>query len=189
MAKITASPGLMFCDRKDGSRVAYWRRMPGSTYANYRPKTMRLWAGRGDPTEEEMEEINCRCQSLQKDMMEWRWRPRAKMKAKEGYVYFVEGGGLIKIGFSIDPQRRLAAMMIGCPVTLTLLGTLRGNEATERRLHAKFSRFRVRYEWFEDAPKIREFISAECGYPARERKQHNRTATVSATNSVSATVK
>lgn len=65
------------------------------------------------------------------------------------YVYFIQAGtdGLIKIGYSSDPKRRLANLQ--SPVPLRLLATMRGGRKLERRLHKKLAAHRKHGEWFE----------------------------------------
>jgi len=68
----------------------------------------------------------------------------------KGYVYFIQGlcGGAIKIGFSVDPVKRLRALQTGYPDTLTILFMVPGNESTERQVHKEFEASRLKGEWF-----------------------------------------
>ena len=49
-----------------------------------------------------------------------------------GYVYFVEGGGLVKIGVSVNPQKRIDSLRVGSPVPLSLLGYYPGGYVLEK---------------------------------------------------------
>lgn len=71
-------------------------------------------------------------------------------KKCKGYVYFIQGlcGGAIKIGFSKNPEKRLAELQTGYPDTLTILLMIPGTEATERAIHREFEASRLKGEWF-----------------------------------------
>lgn len=79
-------------------------------------------------------------------------------------IYFIDGDGGIKIGFSIDPMGRMKSLQSGNPRELKMLGTMRGHQRTELALHDLFrtSRIRPKHEWFNDAPAIRSFITRHC---------------------------
>jgi len=71
-------------------------------------------------------------------------------KKNNGYIYFIQGlcGGAIKIGYSKNPQSRLAELQTGYPDTLTILLMIPGTEATERTLHRQFEASRLKGGWF-----------------------------------------
>lgn len=72
----------------------------------------------------------------------------------EGWVYLVEtteGPARVKIGFSSDPQRRLADMQVGSPVKLRLRTKWRGTSEDEASLHRLVAAHRLHGEWFEMA--------------------------------------
>lgn len=81
-------------------------------------------------------------------------------------VYFMESSdGLIKIGISIDPQKRLrevnrgSANVEGMRVGgVRLLGTMAGGRAQEKRLHHQFQHLRAAGEWFWATEELRETI-------------------------------
>jgi len=66
-------------------------------------------------------------------------------------VYFARAGldGLVKIGFAVSVQRRLAHLSSGCPFPLTLLRECEGSRQTEAWLHRHFADARRHGEWFE----------------------------------------
>lgn len=66
------------------------------------------------------------------------------------HVYFIQEGahGPIKIGFSVDPRARLAALQTCNPRELRLIGLRPGSKEDERALHDRFAAQRVRGEWF-----------------------------------------
>lgn len=87
------------------------------------------------------------------------------------YVYLViedlPGGGINygKIGFSTNPQARVAELQTGNPRPLKLLYYMEGTEADERALHAKYAHLNVLQEWF----RITKEIILE--FPANREKE------------------
>lgn len=79
---------------------------------------------------------------------------KAQQAGVQGYVYLItearDGGGLVygKIGYSTNPEKRLAELQTGNPRKLILLYSMKGTEADERRLHAKYAPQNVLQEWF-----------------------------------------
>ena len=75
---------------------------------------------------------------------------RAKKDGGSGFVYFVQGrkGGPVKIGYAVDPQRRLGNMSTGSPVPLKLLAAIPGDRNLEADLHRFFGVGRLHGEWF-----------------------------------------
>jgi hypothetical protein len=74
------------------------------------------------------------------------------MRCPVRWVYFGERRGLIKIGCSQNPLRRVRNL--GCTV---LLGATPGQFRDERAMHGRFGEHRVRGEWFVDVPAIRGY--------------------------------
>lgn len=79
------------------------------------------------------------------------------------YIIHAVGTNRIKIGFSINPQKRLSELQIGSPFRLEMLGYWPGGKRCEKLLHRHFKNFRKTGEWFEVPPfcglKIYEIIS------------------------------
>lgn len=90
---------------------------------------------------------------------EQRLMPAPKPSRDDGFVYFAqnETSGLIKIGFALDPKRRLKTLATASADKLNLIGTMRGTIATERAVHAKFAKLRKRGEWFLPSPVLLNF--------------------------------
>lgn len=69
---------------------------------------------------------------------------------ENGYVYFIRAAsGFIKIGYSIDPQRRLEELRKDCYEELTLIATQPGNISDENRFHKVLRDSHVMGEWFK----------------------------------------
>jgi hypothetical protein len=75
-------------------------------------------------------------------------------------VYFVqpEVGGLIKIGCTLNIQKRLAQLRAHSAQPLRLLGALRGHRPLEMHLHERFAADRVHGEWFAPSPLLVKFV-------------------------------
>jgi superfamily I DNA/RNA helicase len=78
-------------------------------------------------------------------------------------IYFVQESppdGPVKIGFTRRRVReRLAEGQTFAAGQLTLLVETFGSIEDETRLHRLFAPYRIRGEWFEYAPAIRELVS------------------------------
>lgn len=64
-------------------------------------------------------------------------------------VYFIAGGGLVKIGRSVNVAQRLAAIQAASPVPVTVELVVAGSSRVEARLHEHFARYRRHGEWFD----------------------------------------
>lgn len=73
-----------------------------------------------------------------------------KRNKTKGYVYLITDGTFFKIGQSITPKKRLAAMRTTSPSELVLLHVIATDDmdTLETRLHSKFSKKNIRGEWF-----------------------------------------
>jgi hypothetical protein len=74
-------------------------------------------------------------------------------------IYFIEAAGAVKIGRSNNPKRRLQMIATGSPVACSIIGVMSGDASEERDLHDRFSKYRVRREWFELSPEVKSFIA------------------------------
>ena len=86
-------------------------------------------------------------------------------------VYFAKVGRYIKVGFSENPERRVANLFqsstrYGAPRDIDsttpreLLAAVDGTKSGERAAHATLADFCVMGEWFMDEPEVREFMAA-----------------------------
>jgi hypothetical protein len=58
----------------------------------------------------------------------------------------------VKIGISVDPQKRLMILQTGSPFTLSVLWHCEGDFTLEQHLHGVFGNHRIRGEWFDLTP-------------------------------------
>lgn len=75
-------------------------------------------------------------------------------KADDGFIYFIEAGDFIKIGYTRSPASRAVKMMTDSPHELKLLHFEPGTFKREKVLHRHFADIRVRGEWFEKTPEL-----------------------------------
>lgn len=82
--------------------------------------------------------------------------PRVKVAG----VYFIEGAGLIKIGFTTDVAARLRKLRNSSPVPLELLHVISSEDAPdlEAMVHGMFAAHRRHGEWFTATEELRAFI-------------------------------
>lgn len=88
----------------------------------------------------------------------------ANMRKKAGFVYFVRNKqlGLIKIGMTINPNKRIKDIrnMSGCDVETLLLIPCVDYKDLEIDLHRAFASDRHEFgEWFNPSEAIRNFIN------------------------------
>lgn len=79
-----------------------------------------------------------------------------------GFVYFVRRkDGLVKIGFSKSPIRRIATLMDEFG-PLSVLVVIRGSRSMEYRFHGQFAQYwsdkGPGREWFRYGPKLKAFV-------------------------------
>jgi len=80
-----------------------------------------------------------------------------------GYVYFIETkcGRFVKIGYSVDPYRRMGELGTLRPSVFDVhvLGYIPGTPATERWLHRMFEADRDNGEWFRLSARLEFYIN------------------------------
>lgn len=70
-------------------------------------------------------------------------------------VYFVQDRrGYVKIGYAVDPTRRLAGLQTANSGNLSIIRVVDGGKPTERWLHRRFAHCRGRGEWFDFDPAM-----------------------------------
>lgn len=82
----------------------------------------------------------------------------ASERLRLGYVYFLRGGDMVKIGRSNDAAARICDLRRMSPIPLELVALLKGAEK-EKRLHRKFAEERSHGEWFRVSGRVERFIS------------------------------
>lgn len=76
-------------------------------------------------------------------------------------VYFIgcgDGNPFVKIGQTRDLHKRVAALRGANPLEITVLLVMRGSTTEERLLHAAFSEYRERGEWFRNEGELAELL-------------------------------
>lgn len=73
-------------------------------------------------------------------------------------IYFIRSGRRAKIGYAVDPHKRLRELQTGSAHELELLGYVPGNMIIEKRLHKHFEPYHLRAEWFCLSQEIKLFI-------------------------------
>lgn len=78
-------------------------------------------------------------------------RQVADSSSRRSYVYFIQAqeGGPVKIGWTVNPHKRLKALQAASPYKLVIRYTLRGTQQLEHYLHERFASSRLEGEWFE----------------------------------------
>lgn len=83
--------------------------------------------------------------------------------AKLRTVYFIRPAGErgpVKIGCSIDAERRLAQLQIEADDRLEIVASASGSMDDERRIQSLFWHDRIRREWFNWSPVLQLLIDA-----------------------------
>lgn len=83
-----------------------------------------------------------------------------RQRAQRVYVIRAKTIGLLKIGVSINPEKRMAALAEQAPDDLELVCSFKGNRTTEALLHRRFQAHRARGEWFHPHPEILAWLES-----------------------------
>jgi hypothetical protein len=84
-------------------------------------------------------------------------------------IYFIESQWLVKIGFSLKPDKRTSKIQSDSPFPCRLIGVMEGSVADETAVQAKFSHLHLRAEWFKLADDLLAFISENAVVPVKKR--------------------
>jgi hypothetical protein len=83
---------------------------------------------------------------------------KGERAGRTGYVYCIAEKGpcrkAVKVGFSTNPEARLAELQTGNWRYLVLLGLIKGGRDTESSLHVKYAHLNVLGEWFRADPAL-----------------------------------
>lgn len=84
-------------------------------------------------------------------------------------VYFIKrvSDGLIKVGFSDDPKRRLQQLQTGQPDRLEMILVIRGGMELERTLHIRWRHLNVGGEWFKPHRELLSYIDGALAVQCR----------------------
>lgn len=95
-----------------------------------------------------------------------------------GYVYLLQCGDLYKIGFSLQPRKRLKQFRTGSPHPILLIHSLRTScyRQIERQLHHHFRGKRESGEWFKLDPEDVSYIKSlnKSGFTPEEQARRDR---------------
>jgi hypothetical protein len=80
-------------------------------------------------------------------------------KVEPGWVYFMEMGDFVKIGWSAWPKARRDALQTANPYDIKILGAFPGCLGNELDLHEIFKHLRTRGEWFRKSPGLLAYIA------------------------------
>jgi len=75
-------------------------------------------------------------------------------------IYFIRFNGFVKIGFSNNPNKRIASLQVGLPIEVEVLNISKGSRADEKSLHKLFINSKAKGEWFEFTDDIKEYIKS-----------------------------
>lgn len=78
------------------------------------------------------------------------------------FVYAIKSisTNFVKIGYSKDPQKRLADLSTASPTPLELIAIIPGSMSDEKALHNRFADYRANGEWFSlDGPVLQWVLS------------------------------
>lgn len=85
-------------------------------------------------------------------------RKASEAQKRPSFVYFIECGDYIKIGYATSIRTRLASLAVATPYPLKVLATVDGDRHTEFALHTRFADAFHRGEWFRKTPELLVFI-------------------------------
>ncbi|GCA49265.1 T5orf172 domain protein [Sinorhizobium sp. KGO-5] len=119
----------------------------------------RITAPPEDPT---LEALPKRIDEIVRTREARRWKRIASSDApslhKAGYIYFLWAGDAVKIGFSVNPLRRLTGLETGVSAPIARIAIVPGTLAAERRLHNRFHKQRSHGEWFRATKELNRIL-------------------------------
>jgi hypothetical protein len=104
----------------------------------------------------------------------------ANLWRNERTIYFItclEDDFPVKIGSATDLSGRLSNLATALPWPPVLLASFNGDRTDETKLHARFSKFRMRGEWFRRATEITDFAASVRKFETLQPMQSDRLAT------------
>ena len=73
-------------------------------------------------------------------------------------IYFIQHENYVKIGYTLEPKRRVIEIQVSMPTELKVLLIIEGNKKLEKELHSLFVSLKTRGEWFLLDGVIEEYI-------------------------------
>lgn len=79
-----------------------------------------------------------------------------------GFVYFIinDKNKLCKIGFSVDPKKRIKVLQTGCPYPLRIYRTIEATMKMEKQLHKQFREYKTNGEWFSITGRLLDYLKS-----------------------------
>ena len=77
-------------------------------------------------------------------------------------IYIIGFSNFVKIGWSYFISRRIEEIQVGVPEKLIVYRCLEGTMQHEKALHRRFSKYRLRGEWFRLEGDLAEWIKNSC---------------------------
>lgn len=84
-------------------------------------------------------------------------------RTDQAFVYFMQCGPFVKIGFAIDIRRRHKDIQGNNPMAVTLVHYEKGGPAAEKAFHERFTDHRLNGEWFELRGKLFSYLHKVTG--------------------------
>jgi hypothetical protein len=87
----------------------------------------------------------------------------AYYETSRGFIYFVAAGPAIKVGFSRQPQEKMAALRTTSAFPLDLIGIIVATQQLEKQIHSRLAAHKCESggeDWFYDIPEVREVIAS-----------------------------
>jgi hypothetical protein len=83
----------------------------------------------------------------------------ARPKPRMGYVYLLVINDRVKIGFTTEPKKRIAAYSSAHGYVMKFAACQACPKSYERKLHRKFKEHHIRWEWFAVQGKLAELLA------------------------------
>lgn len=78
----------------------------------------------------------------------------------EGYIYFVQCGEFVKIGYTANPNSRMSKFKTNNPYECRLVALIDGGKIIEAQMHERFAEFHHRGEWYRCGDALMSFIAS-----------------------------
>lgn len=77
-----------------------------------------------------------------------------------GYIYAIDGGDAVKIGWSGDPRRRFYKVRSDNPSAIGVIGFIAATLVQEKALHGLLAPWRIRHEWYRKEGAVVVFLGS-----------------------------